>query len=211
MNGRLLALLGAIALFVCLWSAPERKRPEAAPVQIASAESPKLPAAMRDAPAFAPRAAPTLSDPPELETILEPEWLGDPLLSRLPTGLLPGVYRVVSTDGAVGLVDIHGTVLGANPQELFTHREGRTTWYFIRQADDAVGRSPVSEPGAARAPPAPIASPADEECLIPFHAEDDEPVLPELTSKDRDILEAQLRQWLKGRALQARDWVLQRL
>lgn len=211
MNGRLLALLGAIALFVCLWSAPERELSEPAPVLVASAESTKRPAPMRDAPAFSPPAAPTLSDPPELETILEPEWLGDPLLSRLPPGLLPGVYRVVSTDGALGTVEIRGTVFGASPRELFTHREGRTTWYFIRQADDIVGRSPESEPGTPRGPPEPVAFPADDECLVPIHAEDSLPVLPELTSKDRDILEAQLRQWVQGTAVHVRDWLLLRL
>jgi hypothetical protein len=206
MNGRLLALVGAIALFVCLWNSPEPKTPARIPVLVARAESQRPPATRLDV--LAP-LLPALPDPPRA-AVLEPAWLGEPLLSELPADLLPGMYRVVSTDGAVGQVLISGTVLGAPPQELVLFRQRNVNWYFIRQADgSSVARlPPETAPNGRNLAMPPLRSATPD--VVPQPVEPDESLLPELTSKDRDIAEAQLRQWLKAMSVRVRQWVIER-
>jgi hypothetical protein len=206
MNGRLLALLGAIALFVCLWRSPEPTPVFPAQVQVARMESLRSDTRL-DVPV---PLIPALSEPP-MAPVMEPCWLGEPLLSELPDELFPGLYRVVSTDGAVGEVLIPGTILGAKPQELVLHRQADVHWYFIRQSERLSEETETASVGREVPLPQPLSptrGPVPEP--IPQPVETDELMIPELNSKDRDIAEAELRQWLKAMSLQVREWVLMR-
>jgi len=188
MNGRILVLFGAIGLFIAAWNggAP---RP-AAVARLAG-------------PTFVVEQAPEIAVARVIVDSRTVAWEGHAAVVEIPPELAAGRYRVVSDQGEVATLAVTGTAIDSGfsaecKPAVAIQTVGSVHWYFIRlQAEAPAVAGDASAPAAGA------------EAVVSVHV--DSPVIKSdvvvdtilsraevWNSKERDILLAQMRDWMKG-------------
>jgi len=145
-NGRLLLILFAVALFIRIWNVNGQKAPRAGLTRNAAAVRTRTLAREKKTPSFELRRTADRTLPATGKMAFpvgsEELWTAQTVPFRLPEGLAPGTYRAVSDAGRVARLSIEGTARTANSSADFVAISTETErWYLIRlKSDGATGR-----------------------------------------------------------------------
>lgn len=173
MNGRLLMLVFATGLFVSVWSVKDKplQKQTVAPRNDPETSRRAVDAATIRAVVHTP---PAVAEPVAADAMTETPAVRDGLwnVANCPTSMPPeitaGKYRVVSNQGAVGILEVAaGDIWNcAEPsqstrKDVYTVETSESRWYFIRLGDSESGpvAAPASEKSAA---PQKTAGPASD-------------------------------------------------
>ena len=137
-NGRLLLILCAVALFIRVWNVNDRRPARTALTGVAAVTAPRQPETRQPMPPLHRTAKkgeplPAKSDLPPSGG--EEMWTAESAPFQLPEGLPPGAYRVVSESGRVARLTIGATANGKGKEvvpDFLAISTASDRWYVIR-------------------------------------------------------------------------------
>jgi len=137
-NGRLLLILCAVALFIHLWNVNDRRPTRAALTGSAAVRDPRKSETRQPMPPLHRTATKAVPLPARADLPMpggEEIWTAQSAPFQLPKGLPAGAYRVVSESGRVARLTIDATVNGTEKggaPDFLAISTASDRWYVIR-------------------------------------------------------------------------------